>query len=202
METIQAPVSEDELEDQKWIRAFQSGQEEGFNRLVLKHQDKIFGLCMRLLSHPFESPNKTRLEAEDIAQEAMVRAYHGLADFRMDSKFSSWLYRIAVNACKNRLASKTFREEKFQDSLDAADGDSAPRSQAPDQVLESKNKNQAIEAAISRLPEEQKILVVLRDVEGRSYEEVAEMTGLNLGTVKSRLNRGRSQLQEWLKEYR
>jgi RNA polymerase sigma-70 factor (ECF subfamily) len=183
-----------DTEDREWVRSFQSGREEGFNRLVLKHKDRIFGLCLRLLGD--------RADAEDTAQETFVKVHRGLKEFRMEAKFSSWLYRIAVNTCKNRMASKPHRDARSHRDLEAADNEGSHTAPAPDQVLESKGKLQAIEAAIARLPEEQRLLVVLRDVEGRSYEEIAENTGLQPGTLKSRLNRGRRQLQEWLRELR
>ena len=180
-----------DAEDRQWVVAFQSGREEGFNRLVLRHKDRIFGLCRRLLGD--------REEAEDVAQEVFVRVYHGLGAFRLEAKFSSWLYRIAVNACKNRMDSKEYREARGRRDLEAADAEGIS-SPSPAQELEAKDRRRLIEAAIQRLPEEQRLLVVLRDVEGRSYEEIAESTGLNPGTLKSRLNRGRRQLQEWLRE--
>lgn len=183
-----------DAEDFQWIGSFKSGKEEGFNRLVLKHKDRIFGLCLRLMAGD-------RDEAEDAAQETFVKVYQGLKDFRMESRFSSWVYRIAVNTCKNRLVSRPYRDSRRHRDLDAADSDGAPSAPSPDQVLEAKGKRERIEEAIARLPEEQRILVVLRDVEGRSYEEIAGTTGLNPGTLKSRLNRGRRQLQEWLREY-
>lgn len=180
-------------EDFRWILAFNSGKEEGFNRLVLRHKDRIYGLCLRLLAR---DPH----EAEDAAQETFVKVYHALKDFRRESKFSSWLYRIAVNTCKNRLVSRSYQESRRREDPEA-DPEGAPTSPSPEQVLEAKGKREHIEAAIARLPEEQRTLVVLRDVEGRSYEEIAESTGLNPGTVKSRLNRGRGQLKEWLRDY-
>jgi RNA polymerase sigma-70 factor, ECF subfamily len=183
-----------DAEDFQWIGSFKSGKEEGFNRLVLKHKDRIFGLCLRLMAGD-------RDEAEDAAQETFVKVYQGLKDFRMESRFSSWAYRIAVNTCKNRLVSRPYRDSRRHRDLDAADSDGAPSAPSPAQVLEAKGKRERIEEAIARLPEEQRILVVLRDVEGRSYEEIAGTTGLNPGTLKSRLNRGRRQLQEWLRDY-
>ncbi len=190
-----------DAEDFAWIREFQSGREQGFNRLVLKHKDRVYGLCLRLLSGSVP-------EAEDAAQEAFVRGYKGLKDFRLDAKFSTWMYRIAVNVCKNKLASRSWRESRRNVALEAADAavadggsvaaGSAPPS--PAHELDAKDRRNRIEAAIARLPDEQRELVVLRDIEGRSYEEIAEATGLNSGTVKSRLNRGRGQLREWLKD--
>jgi RNA polymerase sigma-70 factor (ECF subfamily) len=190
-----APTAPDsgDTEDYAWIVDFQAGREQGFNRLVLKHKDRIYGLCLRLLSG--ES-----LEAEDAAQEAFVRAYRGLKDFRMEAKFSSWMYRIAVNVCKNKLSSRGWRESHRRRDLEAAELDGAPTAPAADERLDARDRRERIEAAIARLPDEQRSLVVLRDVEGRSYEEIAEATGLNPGTVKSRLNRGRAQLREWLKD--
>ena len=182
-----------DAEDSEWVRRFQAGKEDGFNRLVLKHKDRIFGLCLRMLSGD-------RDDAEDAAQESFVKVYRGMAGFRMEAKFSSWLYRIAVNTCKNKLASAPHKRGKLHRPLDAAETDSAPSSPSPAQELAAKGKRRAIEAAIAKLPEEQRILVILRDIEGRSYEEIAEATGLNPGTLKSRLNRGRRQLQEWLRD--
>jgi RNA polymerase sigma-70 factor (ECF subfamily) len=183
-----------EAEDREWVRKFQAGKEEGFNRLVHRHKDRIFGLCLRMLAG-------NRDDAEDAAQETFVKVFHGLAAFRMESKFSSWLYRIAVNTCKNKLTSLPHRQAKLHRGLEAAENDAAPSSPSPAQVLDARGKRESIEAAIARLPEDQRILVVLRDIEGRSYEEIAESTGLNPGTLKSRLNRGRRQLQEWLRDY-
>lgn len=185
----EADPSDDE--DRAWVIQFQGGGEEGFNRLVLKHKDRIYGLCARMLCDPDE--------ADDTAQETFVRVFHGLKAFRMESKFSTWVYRIAVNACKNKLDSKAWKERRAKADLEAADLEDGHGSPTPAEELESKGRRAAIEAAIARLPEEQRVLVVLRDVEGRSYEEIAESLSLNPGTLKSRLNRARAQLQTWLK---
>lgn len=160
---------------------------------MLKHKDRVYGLCLRLLAG-------SALDAEDVAQESFVKAYHGLNGFRMEAKFSSWMYRIAVNACKNRMLSRAFRDSRKNRDLEAAEMEGVGSAPSPEQELDAKGKRARIEEAIARLPEEQRTLIVLRDVEGRSYEEIAETTGLNPGTVKSRLNRGRGQLQEWLKD--
>lgn len=188
-----APPAADppDAEDIACILDFQAGREQGFNRLALRHKDRVYGLCLRLLAGDSG-------EAEDAAQEAFLRAYRGLRGFRMEARFSSWLYRIAVNVCKNKMASPAWREARRHLDIDTAESGMEDASPSPDQVLEAKGRRERIEAAIVRLPEEQRVLVVLRDVEGRSYEEIAEATGLNPGTVKSRLNRGRAQLRAWL----
>jgi RNA polymerase sigma-70 factor (ECF subfamily) len=188
-----APSDPADAEDYAWIREFQAGREQGFNRLVLRHKDRVYGLCLRLLAGD-------TAEAEDAAQEAFVRGYRGLGEFRGESKFSTWMYRIAVNVCKNKMASRSWREARLGIDLDSADATQAS-SPSPSQLLDAKTRQARIESAIARLPDEQRELVVLRDVEGRSYEEIAAATGLNPGTVKSRLNRGRAQLREWLKGF-
>lgn len=193
-DTAAGAADPSEAEDREWISAFLSGRVEGFNRLVLKHKDRVYSLCCRMLAD--------RDEAEDTAQETFVRVFHGLKGFRMESRFSTWLHRIAVNACKNRLDSRAYRERRARAPLEAAEGEDLGGSASPAAELEAKGRRDRIEAAIARLPEDQRVLVVLRDVEGRSYEEIAGNLGLNPGTLKSRLNRARAQLQEWLRELR
>ncbi len=191
-----APVALDpsDAEDRDFVLKFQGGGEEGFNRLVLKHKDRVFSLCMRMLCD--------RDEADDTAQETFLRVFHGLKGFRLESRFSTWLHRIAVNACKNKLDSRAWKDSRAKAGLEAAEREEAGSSPSPAQVLEAKSRRDRIEEAIARLPEDQRVLVVLRDVEGRAYEEIAESLALNPGTLKSRLNRARAQLQDWLKELR
>jgi RNA polymerase sigma-70 factor (ECF subfamily) len=191
-----APEAPDpsEAEDRAFVLQFQGGGEEGFNRLVLKHKDRVFSLCMRMLCD--------RDEADDTAQETFLRVFHGLKGFRLESRFSTWLHRIAVNACKNKLDSRAWKDSRAKAGLEAAEREEAGAAPSPAQVLEAKSRRARIEEAIARLPEDQRVLVVLRDVEGRAYEEIAESLALNPGTLKSRLNRARAQLQAWLKELR
>ncbi|NNG07327.1 MAG: sigma-70 family RNA polymerase sigma factor, partial [Desulfobacteraceae bacterium] len=141
------------------------------------------------------------------AQEIFIKVYRSLKKFRFESAFSTWLYRIAVNTCKNRLKSSAYRQERRMVPLD--DSVSANRSspgreihdesQSPATELEKKERMRAIQEAINKLPAEQKEVVTLRDIEGFSYEEVAEITGCNLGTVKSRLARARLDLRKKLR---
>lgn len=189
-----AATDPSEDEDRAFVAQFLGGKEEGFNRLVLKHKDRIFTLCLRMLSD--------RDEADDVAQETFLRVFHGLKGFRMESLFSTWVYRIAVNACKNKMDSRAWKDRRDKADLDAADLEDGHSSPSPAEELEAKSRRARIEAAIARLPEEQRVLVVLRDVEGLAYEDIAESLSLNPGTLKSRLNRARAQLQDWLKELR
>lgn len=186
-------------EDEALVTAFQDGNKKAFDELVLKHQDRVFNLCYRLLGD--------YQEANDSAQETFVRVYQSLNKFRKESKFSTWLYRIAVNTCKNRLKSLEYRFGKkmvrFDNPQSAEDG--PPSMEIRDEAispfaeLEKKEKLKTIHKAIESLPAAKKTVVILRDVEGLSYEEIAGITGYNLGTVKSKLARARSDLREKLK---
>lgn len=185
-------------EDTALVKAFLAGEKGAFDNLVLKHQDRVFNLCYRFLGE-YE-------EASDCAQEAFVKVYMSLKKFRFDASFTTWLYRITVNACKNRFLSKEYRYSKKiirlnnpQDSENGAGSiDLEDESLSPRASLEREEKNMLIQKAIDSLPEEQKAVVILRDIEGVSYEEISNITGQNLGTVKSRLSRARESLREKL----
>ncbi len=170
-----------------------------FDELVLEHKDKVFNLCYRFLGN-YE-------EADDCAQETFVKVYRSLKGFRRESSVSTWIYRIAVNTCKNRIASAQYRRSRIMVRLDEpketddgarpieiGDGKLSPAAEAGRRQM-----GELIQEAIDSLPRDQKSVVILRDVEGLSYEDVAAATGLNIGTVKSKLARARQELREKLK---
>jgi RNA polymerase sigma-70 factor (ECF subfamily) len=185
-------------EDTALVRAFQAGDKAAFDRLVLKHKDKLFNMCYWFLGD-YE-------DANDLAQETFIKVYRSIRKFRFESAFSTWLYRIAVNTCKNRLASSEYRHKKkmiwLDNPGDPQGGDPAvpihDESASPVVELERKEKMVLIRQAIDSLAIEQKTVVTLRDIEGLSYEEISNITGLNLGTVKSRLARARLDLRKKL----
>ena len=186
-------------EDALLIEAFQRGDKKAFDELVIRHKDRIFNLCYRFLGD-YE-------EANDSAQEAFVKAYGSLNTFRLESAFSTWLYRIAVNTCKNKLGSAAYRAKRKTVSLDnPGNNEDGPlpmeiRNGTPSPLarMEEKEKMALVQRALDTLPTEFKMVVTLRDVEGLSYEEIAEVTGLNLGTVKSRIARARTDLRNKLR---
>ena len=186
-------------EDAILIRAFQGGDKAAFDKLVLKHQHKLFNLCYRFLGD--------YQEANDSAQETFIKVYRSLKKFRFESAFSTWLYRIAVNTSKNKLKSAEYRQKKKMVPLDnpASLDHSSPairiqdETHSPAMELEKKERMRAIQEAINALPPEQKVVVTLRDIEGFSYEEIVEITGFNPGTVKSRLARARLDLRKRLR---
>ena len=190
---------EKSIPDLELVKAFQEGRKESFDELVVRHQDRVFNICFRMLGN-YE-------DANDCAQDTFIRVYRSLARFRRQSSFSTWLYRIAVNTCKNRLSSSAFRRERSVLRINGSkDGDGDERSMeigdsthTPNGAFERREREALIQDAIQSLPDKQRTVVVLRDVEGLSYEEIAEITGMNLGTVKSRIARARERLKHLLK---
>jgi RNA polymerase sigma-70 factor (ECF subfamily) len=186
-------------DDTALVRAFQRGERTAFDEIVIKHKDRLFNLCYGFLGD--------YQEANDTAQDVFIKVYRSLKGFRLESTFSTWLYRIAVNTCRNRLNSRDYRGRRSTVSLDnpgAPEGTHAAmeiedESPSPMTALESKERWMLIRKAMSSLPPDQKTVVMLRDVEGLSYDEIVEVTGFNLGTVKSRLARARFELRTRLK---
>lgn len=198
MNEEQAPISTREQEF-SWIRSVLNDDRSAFDELVRRYQDKVFNLCFRMMGD-YE-------EARDCAQETFVRAYRALKDFRFEASFSTWILTIAVNICRNRLKSL---EHKYRRSmlrigsfLEDTEGsgsveieDPAPNALAQ---LTKKEQDQLLQKAIDGLPHDAKIVTVLRDIEGLSYEEIMRITGYNPGTVKSKLARAREHLRQKLK---
>ena len=186
-------------EDIELVKSFKAEDKTAFDKLVLKYKNRVFNLCYRMLGN-YE-------DANDSAQDTFVKVFRSLNKFRMESTFSTWLYRIAVNTCKNKFASAEYKyKEKMVRIDDPEESDEGSHkmeirdeSLSPGSELEKKEKEALIQKAIATLPKEQKTVVVLRDINGMSYEEVAKVTGYNLGTVKSKLARARQSLREKLR---
>ena len=183
--------------DSALVRSFKAGNKAAFDTLVLKHKDRIFNLCFRFLGD--------YQEANDLAQEVFVKAYRSLRAFRFESAFGTWLYRIAVNTCKNKVKSSDYRYAKKMVHLDNPGAMKAAHSPeirdetpSPLAELERKERMKLIQRAIESLPPEQKMVVILRDIQGLPYDDIADITGYGLGTVKSRLSRARLELRRKL----
>ncbi len=189
----------DREKDMQWVRDFKAGDRSAFDKIMLKHKDRVFSVCYRFLGD--------YQEANDSAQETFVKVFTSLKRFRMESSFSTWLYRIAVNTCKNRLKSSPFRHRKrmvpFANSGNGESGNPAvnirDEGPTPNGLLLRKEKMMLIQKAIDSLPEKQKSVIILRDLEGLSYDDVSSITGYPLGTVKSTLARARLDLRNRLR---
>jgi RNA polymerase sigma-70 factor (ECF subfamily) len=179
------------------IRRLQQRDEVAFSEVVRLYQHKVYNLLYRMIgSHE---------EAEDLAQEVFVTVFKSIDSFRGESKFSTWLYRVAANHCKNRMKYLSRRSRTSGDGLDGVpehsmeDAGSAPLQShidGPEKILEGLQLEKLLAQAIAALDEEHRLLIVLRDVEELSYQEIGEITTLNEGTVKSRLHRARMAIKE------
>ncbi|MBN1628010.1 MAG: sigma-70 family RNA polymerase sigma factor [Deltaproteobacteria bacterium] len=186
------------MDDFALIRAFHKGENYAFDALVMRYKDRIFNLCLRFLGDSHE--------AEDTSQDVFLKAFKSLNNFRFESSFYTWLYRIAVNSCKNRVKSLWYRFRKNEAWTENSEGSlegsqfefMAYSNENPVASLENKEMMNALQKAINTLPSDQKSVVILRDIEGLSYEEITDITGFKLGTLKSRLSRARHSLREKL----
>lgn len=185
--------------EQSLVEAATHGDRSAFDELVRSLMHRVYSLCYRMTGD--------HQEADDCAQDAFLKAYRSLKSFRGQSSFSTWLYAIAINTCRNRRQSSAFRRSR-QDLPIATAGcmtggacELDPPDPAPTVLerLERHELDALLQRAIQALSPDARTVVVLRDVEGFSYEEIAQMTGWAIGTVKSRLARARSQLRESLK---
>jgi len=174
----------------RFLDRLRAGDAPAFEELVMTYQHRVFGVALRMLGNP--------AEAEEVAQEAFVRAHRALGEFRGDAKLSTWLYAIASRLCLNRLAAGERRMARQGEDALLRLSDAGPR---PDAALERRELETALGRAIAELPEDRRIVVVLRDVEGLSYEEIAQVLELTLGTVRSRLHRARAELKEKLERF-
>lgn len=188
-----------ELMDIQLVELSQKGDHCAFSQLVSRYQKKIFSLCLRLLND-FE-------EARDMTQETFVKAFKHIKTFRKEAQFSTWLYYIALNTCRNKRRSwkgrpntisvdETIEMEDNQMQREIEDK-SCPN---PMRVAECAELQQRVQSALNTLSTEHKEVIVMRDIQGLTYEEIADSLRCNLGTVKSRISRARLLLKDTLKE--
>lgn len=187
-------MSQDE-NDQQLVQRVQKGDRSAFDLLVLKYQHRVLKLIGRFVSNP--------AEAEDVAQDAFLKAYRALPSFRGESAFYTWLYRIAINTAKNSLVANRRRPVDFD--LDLQDPDQFDRHaklkevDTPERVLLTEEIRQVVEGAMEQLPEDLRTAIVLRELDGLSYEEIAEAMDCPVGTVRSRIFRAREAIDKRLK---
>ena len=180
--------------DQQLVQRVQKGDKSAFDLLVLKYQHRVLKLVSRFVSDA--------AEAQDVAQEAFLKAYRALPSFRGDSAFYTWLYRIAINTAKNALVSNRRRPVDFD--LDLQDPDQYDRHaklkevDTPEGVLLTEEIREVVERAMQQLPEDLRTAIVLREIEGLSYEEIAEAMDCPVGTVRSRIFRAREAIDKKL----
>ena len=181
--------------DRALVDRVQKGDKRAFDLLVRKYQHKIVGLVSRYANN--------HAEAEDIAQDAFVRAWRAIGSFRGDSAFYTWMYKIAVNTAKNHLVAQGRRPPA--DDIDAEDAvfvsgsDRMQETATPERELMRQQVEQTVFGAVQALPEELRTAITLREVDGLSYEEIAEAMQCPIGTVRSRIFRAREAIDEKLR---
>jgi RNA polymerase sigma-70 factor (ECF subfamily) len=182
-------------DEQALVASARQGDAQAFNQLVLHYQGMVYNLAYRILGDP--------AAAADAAQDAFFSAFRALGQYRGGS-FKAWLLRIVTNACYDQLRSKRRRPTDSLDDLDVeADHVRYLRDPAeqPEEFVERQELGRAIQEGLRTLPAEQRTIVVLSDIQGLDYQEIAEVEGVSLGTVKSRLSRGRAKLRDYLVQH-
>jgi RNA polymerase sigma-70 factor (ECF subfamily) len=183
------------MDEQALIASARKGDARAFNQLVMLYQSMAYNLAYRILGDPDA--------AADATQNAFISAYKAIRKFRGGS-FKAWILRIVTNACYDLLRRKQRRPAESLDDLPVEQDHvrylQDPAAQ-PDELLERQELNAVIQAGIRTLPADQRIVVALSDIQGLSYQEIAEVSGASLGTVKSRLSRGRSKLRDYLRQH-
>ncbi|HEY6821133.1 MAG TPA: RNA polymerase sigma factor RpoE [Burkholderiales bacterium] len=182
--------------DRQLVERAQRGDKQAFNLLVEKYQRKLARLLSRFIRDP--------AEVEDVTQEAFIKAYRALPAFRGDSAFYTWLYRIGINTAKNYLMAMgrrapTSTEVEAEEAEGFEEGEQLRDINTPESVLLSNEIAQTVNATIEQLPEELRTAIQLREIEGKSYEEIAEQMKCPIGTVRSRIFRAREAIAEQLR---
>ena len=181
-----------DLQEKDLIRKAKQGDMLAFEELILKHEKIVYNLAFRMMNHSED--------AMDISQEVFLKAYRSLSNFDERSAFSTWLYRITHNTCIDEIRKRKGKQTySLEEDLESEDGSMqrqvADDGDTPEESLMRKEQKSEILRALDTLSEEHKAAIILRDVKGMSYEEIAEILELSLGTVKSRINRARNQLK-------
>lgn len=190
-------TSDDETEEARFVARLVARDEAAFNELVVAYERRVFALVFRMIGR--------RDEAEDLAQEVFVQVFKAIDQFRGESKLSTWIFRIAVNLCKNKAKylsrRKVGEQEDVHEIADRVTGDGGKgvtvsgAINRPDEILEGMQLERIVKRAIEQVDADFREVLILRDVEDMSYDEIAEVTGLPEGTVKSRIFRARAQLR-------
>jgi RNA polymerase sigma-70 factor, ECF subfamily len=193
-------VDLDKLDDRALAAMAAEGRESAFRELLVRYERPVFSLVYRMV--------RDRLLAEDLAQEAFIKAFNGIASYNPSYKFSSWIFKIANNLTIDHLRKRKLDTVSIHGSPHASSSEEEARTrvtledqgETPEQFVENRELGDRIEAAMGHLRPEYRTAILLRHVEGHSYEEVAEIMEVPLGTVKTYIHRGRSELRELLAE--
>lgn len=186
-----------EISDKQLVEKVKQGNKQAFDMLVIKYQHKVLSIVGRYVADSSE--------AQDVAQEAFIKAYRAIKNFRGDSAFYTWIYRIAINTAKNYLVSRGRRppasDVEVADAELFSGADALRDISSPEEQLSRDQLEQTVYAAIKALPDELRTAVTLRELDGLSYEEIADVMDCPVGTVRSRIFRARESIEGKIKEY-
>jgi RNA polymerase sigma-70 factor, ECF subfamily len=182
-------------DDLKIIKRFQDGDLPAFGDIVLKYQDRIYNLCRHMLGNAND--------AEDAAQDVFLKAYQALPKFQPEASVYTWLYRIATNTCIDYKKKPIF-ESLFGDSHEGEKlvHDRASDAPSPEKLYESKQIDEALQESLGKLSPKLRAIIILKEIEELSYEEIADTLEISMGTVKSRIARAREELQKLMMKFR
>ena len=179
------------MDEQRLIQKASGGDASAFNNLMSLHEKRMYAVALRMCGN--------REDAQDCLQEAMLRIYRSIGSFKGQSSFSTWAYRITMNTCLDELRRKKNKQSTSLDSLLDVGWSPTDESNAPERKAIQSELRNTLHAAIRALPEDMRSAIVLRDMQGMVYEEIAQALNVNVGTIKSRISRGREKLREKLK---
>ena len=172
------------------VRRASQGDEAAFELLMRAHESRMYAVSLRMCGN--------REDAQDCLQEAMLRIYRAMSNFKGQSSFATWTYRITMNTCLDELRRRKLRTATSLDVLLDTGWSPTDDGETPEQHSVASEQRRMLERAIADLPEDMRAAIVLRDVQGFSYDEIAKMLEANVGTIKSRISRGREKLREVL----
>lgn len=183
------------MSDEELVKKVKDGDIDAFEDIIKKYEKKIFSLIYNML--------RNENEIEDIAQEVFIKVYKNLDKFHGDSSLYTWIYKIATNLCLDQIKKRKdiiYMDEKLRVNDDEVEFQIPSDEKTQDELYEQKELKQKLEKCIEKLPEKQRAMIVLRDIKGLAYDEIAEILELKLGTVKSQINRARLKLKELLEK--
>lgn len=180
------------MNEEKLINRAAKGDASAFNELLGLHEKRMYAVCLRMCTN--------QEDAQDCLQEAMLRIYRSIAGFKGQSSFATWVYRVTMNTCLDELRKKKNKQTTSLDSLLDTGWLPSDDYDTPERHAIESEQNRAIRSAIAELPEDMRSAVVLRDIQGFSYDEISVMLGINVGTIKSRISRGREKLREKIRK--
>ena len=174
--------------DELLLKRAQKGDSRAFEELIAPHEGRIYAIALRMMGN--------HEDAQDCAQDAMIHIYRSLGSFRGQSTLSTWVYRVTTNTCLDELRRRKSRRQTSLESLVEEGWSPTDAGDTPEMHALQTEKQSALNAAIQSLPPDMRAAIVLRDIKGFSYDEIAEILDANVGTIKSRISRGREKLRE------